>query len=539
MTFKYIKAAFDLLFLPFSLALISGPVMAQDDLSTTNQQLSELPWQVVRRLGGANTTEEYSAGISRDFRTVADSQGVLTKEDAAALTEFAKARRRSDAAARLLAYDMNGDGTVTAAEVTRGIALSRGNGRSASSEQQAAQLAQIMRADLNRDDTITLAEMLRSQDADSDDDMGGSQTAATLMLLDMDGDGVLTLSELRVAARKIFALVDPDGDGELTEAEAAKLQADLQSLGERRRQSAMIAGCRVPKPEAGQQIIIFTAGRTIEVPRISLVGQQGVTGTAALDIEPGAAPLWLLVGSGNPTIWRITGATDRVARLVVLPGQGEDRFEAGVTGLPADKVTFVDAKACQLQRLLENESQRSSVLSHLLGRNPDIEVAAHRFYAASLPSGGVFEAAPVPTTEQAALSLDIWQKAQRFGSAPIVELDLSQVIATGPLESYEILPGDTGIAELMRAGSIVSRPRQSFVGPDNQPLKMASPYRGNFFEIVKPIPRFPAGLSGQDAVTFVLADGVPMPGGNPGMSCVLDGKTGQPLNESPICRRRR
>ena len=113
------------------------------------------------------------------------------------------------------------------------------------------------------------------------------------------------------------------------------------------------------------------------------------------------------------------------------------------------------------------------------------------------------------------------------------------VIATGPLESYEILPGDTGIAELMRAGSIVSRPRQSFVGPDNQPLKMASPYRGNFFEIVKPIPRFPAGLSGQDAVTFVLADGVPMPGGNPGMSCVLDGKTGQPLNESPICRRRR
>ncbi|MBV5324897.1 MAG: hypothetical protein J0626_06315, partial [Rhodospirillaceae bacterium] len=110
--------------------------------------------------------------------------------------------------------------------------------------------------------------------------------------------------------------------------------------------------------------------------------------------------------------------------------------------------------------------------------------------------------------------------------ADVVPLDLA--------ESYDVLPQQAGLIQLVAAGTLVVKPVSAYISFDIKTLA-AKRRNGYVYEIAQPIKRFPAGLNGGNAVTFMLARDVPMPSGNPGHSCVLSGVTGKVLFGGQRC----
>ena len=63
-------------------------------------------------------------------------------------------------------------------------------------------------------------------------------------------------------------------------------------------------------------------------------------GLVDIDIRPGAKPLYLVLSSYHPVIWRINGSTDGLSRVVALGSTKEGADLVGVVGVPRDKIEF-------------------------------------------------------------------------------------------------------------------------------------------------------------------------------------------------------
>jgi hypothetical protein len=103
---------------------------------------------------------------------------------------------------------------------------------------------------------------------------------------------------------------------------------------------------------------------------------------------------------------------------------------------------------------------------------------------------------------------------ERFNPGGIFQIDASEVVSDTKVETYQVLPQEAGLIQLIHEGALVADGSQSF-------------------QIVKKI-RYPAGLYGAHRVKFVLRKGVPQPDGNPGHSCVFSEELGE-LIEGAAC----
>jgi hypothetical protein len=142
---------------------------------------------------------------------------------------------------------------------------------------------------------------------------------------------------------------------------------------------------------------------------------------------------------------------------------------------------------------------------------------AYSVISASVPSLAWAQAkAPPDQDTPAGYDPATWRDASRFKRGGVVEIDPAAVVAASPAAAYEVLPGQMGLARLVASGELA---RQN-----------------NRFKVVKPIPRFPAGLGGAEAVSFIIAKGVPAPAGSPGHSCVTYEDPAGPAPVGPQCR---
>src|SRR5262249_52455179 len=112
------------------------------------------------------------------------------------------------------------------------------------------------------------------------------------------------------------------------------------------------AACAMPPASAAAEVILLGAYEP-EAISTTTIGSQDVTvRTAAITIEPGREPLYLVVSVFNPTIWRVSGAVERIERLVLTsnvvgPGlAGAGRPLVGATGVAAEKITFLQRGEC-------------------------------------------------------------------------------------------------------------------------------------------------------------------------------------------------
>lgn len=333
------------------------------------------------RLQSGMTLEQFLERGRAEFRQAdADEDGRLTEADEQRHAAIQLASLRAMTAMQWLRADSDGDGAVTAEELRRQLRYDmRTHGRRETPEELARieqTVADVMKADTDGDGRVTYLEAVRKAEADAPRTgaIAIMSQVRPLMVFDSDGDGVLTLRELEAVYEAFFKTVDTDGDGTISveewsthraagdawqsaaqrKAEETRQQRRVEerareqaALAERRRKEEQErAACAMPKASASARVILLGTYQTEALSSVALGSQDKVTHAGELVIEPGAQPLYVVVTSFAQVIWRVTGAVDRIERLVVTStwrsGPPERRVpHAGVTGLPAERITFV------------------------------------------------------------------------------------------------------------------------------------------------------------------------------------------------------
>lgn len=275
----------------------------------------------------------------------------------------------------------------------------------------------------------------------------------------------------------------------------------------------------MPVPAADDEIVLFGAYEGEAVSTATIVGQDEETGTVRVVIEPGTSRLYVVLAGFEATIWRLEGATSRVGHVVLLGAHSQ-----GVTGVAAQIVTDMTKSTGELASAFFYDTQSPDgvairgAVERALGRPVDVFGGDYAVGTLSLPSAAVEHASPEFGTAPPGYDPGVYFFATIFNPGGIVDVDPADVVPAGA-EAYVVLPQWFGLAQLVASGALTNQ---------------GGPF-GGYFYIAAPIARFPAGLAGAQAVSFVLGRGVPMPPGDPGHSCVISEETGLPLVDSWLC----
>lgn len=435
--------------------------------------------------------------IQHLFRVSPD--GRLTQEQADIYHQRARAQARASARQRWWIHDLDGDGTISQDEV-RKLRLVMPTRERAEFE------GLFLKADANSDGALSQKEINTAADATITRFHREEPLAKNLQSLDFDGDSIVTVEDIVAAL------------------------ATLKNSSIGQSHALERAGCNLPKPSPEAEIVMFGAYEGAAVSTVAVAGMDEETSLGVLEIEPGDAPLYIVVSVYDAMVLRFTGATDRVERLV-----GSSYKSLGVVGLPKDRVTFAPRDACRLKYFDKKDAaaanQVRAMLTSHLGRAPDRIVTSYDIGRSRLPSGRPAEASTKPKksgvtiiqgnrriqlTEDGIVELDVESTAVatrnellRFYPAGIATVMPEDVVTlAGDAKAYDVLPQQAGLLQLQDSGAIRLLER-------------------GVYAIEKPIVRFPAGLNGAHSVQFILRKGVPMPGGSPGHSSVLIEETGE------------
>lgn len=339
--------------------------------------------------------------------------------------------------------------------------------------------------------------------------------------IDPDRDGRLTAAELTAVVRRQIARIDIDGDGEISEPE----YTEAQSLIHAARAWARTPKCPAVPAAPDAEIIAFHSSGGAALSSIE-IGQSGnATEVVNVFIDPRDEPLYLVLSSFEPVIWRFSGHTDRIQHVLITAkiNNPDGQVAAGATGLDGDKLSFV-RHDCVMPR-------RSSAPTHPIYLHDFRETiaAATGLLAkpASAPgSAGALKIYPgkieiVPGSLPPAppgFDAKVWAEGLGYWPNGISAIEQAEVITPTTRRVYDLLPSHMGMAQLVAQG--IARET------------------GNFHEylIEKPIARFPPALYGAASASFVLAEGVPMPDGEQGHGCVFDGR-GTAIGENDRCTR--
>ena len=476
---------------------------------------NEIPSVLLERLNPGTVLEQYLASTIGMLRSSDREGDGLDRGDVTLMRARAVAQARAIAVSEVLAYDLNGDFKVTGGEVAQ-LAQGEEPYRHQHSE------ATFERFDDNSDGVITLIEA-----ADAAREAAGDMQVEALLALDPDGEGRLMAAELRTIAERAFARVDRDSDGEISPEEYKAIEARTQEA--RLLRSAL--RCDLPQVPARAKLVVYGGYESDAISSVSVGGPEQETNFIDVSIEPGATPLYLVLTSYESMVWRVSGATDRVAQAVVAslntgraaPITLRDKARrgppttasrvgvsaSGVIGIPRDRVTIASS-GCPpyFSNTKGGEAKLAlATLHRALGRDPDAVFGSYSARRVSLPSGAIHksdrDSASVPRGFDAAS----WPDAMRFWPGGLVTVDPKQVIAMARVEPYKVLPSQMGLSQLIGSGHVE---------------RTAS----GAFRIVKPIAHMPPSMGGAHSVKLIVAKGVPVPPGSPGHSCVILEETG-------------
>ncbi|HYD36032.1 MAG TPA: hypothetical protein VEA60_00345 [Allosphingosinicella sp.] len=287
--------------------------------------------------------------------------------------------------------------------------------------------------------------------------------------------------------------------------------------------------CPLPPALENEQLIAFGAYDGDSIASAWVGGPDNETALIDVIIEPGRQSLYLILTSYESMIWRLSGATSRVRKVVISSYHNAERdpsrqtsrpvrrlayrartsaeawrrvAASGVVGVPARKVVIAPAHCPKYFYQRETASAAFAIASEALGREPDAVFAAYSAQRVRLPSGRVTEAERDSATMPGGFDREMWIEATRFWPGGLVYVPPGAVVAATPVGLYEVLPSQMGLAQLIGAGAV-------------------EPLGGESFRVLRPIPRLPPRMSGAHSVTLILADGVPPPPGDSGHSCMI------------------
>jgi Ca2+-binding EF-hand superfamily protein len=541
----------------FAVLIFAGESRAQAPAQPQQpQQEQEQPVNafLLGRLQGGATLERYLEALRSEFtRADADNNGKIDAADIETHAAMMAASLRLMHAMQIMGADLNGDGVVTADELRRKFRYDRRNfasqnrpGAPSVDEQVEQQVERLMKADLDKDGKITWLEAIeyaKSQPGYARTLETGIGASAHQILELAPGKPAVTRAEMEAAATAFFRSIDTDHNGTISLDELDVVRKRQQRVTQRdaqlRMQQSVRVACDMPKASESAKVMLLGAYETQSLSSVALGSQDEVTGVGNIVVERGDDPLYIVIATYRPTIWRFYGATERVERVVVMASRTfNDKAAhkqvplAGVVGLPAERVSFPQRVNClhyfyTVPSL--GSAQAGGALQAALGKAPALIAGKYAVVSFNVPSGKIETVGAAATSgvqiqqngSTFVVELDgksvrlvkreggLERDLERFSPGGVVTIDAKQVVASAKAEPYEVLPEQAGLIQLVKSGALTRNERDEFL-------------------INKKI-RFPAGLAGAHSVKFLLLRGVPKPDGNPGHSTVISEETGETL----------
>jgi hypothetical protein len=490
--------------------------------------------------------------LNNVFRQFDPSGQGLTAESLAFAESVGQAAEHANFASHWLRFDLNADLKVERAEVE-------------------AQLTNTRFARLN--DNLPEAQKKRQLDR-------MTKSVDQMFKGDSDGNGVIEGQELYnspqpdrqnrswntmgIGFAKSILAADPNGDGVVTESEATGLVAgalqgvekDIAALATEKQQRQQLGmGDKCPKLDVAKdtRFVVFGAHGGSSLSTVSVAGQDESTHAANVFIEDGAEPITLMLTNLQPLIWKFSGATQRISK-VILAGQSrrnEDgthgKLQVGAVGIDKSKVVFLDTGGC-FKSFYKTDSAETIkakvIIENLADRPVDVMLGQYEPTVAALPSGEGLRPQNDGQDDDVAAALVARAGAEHFtvgetgklvplrrgASSSPTESDLLQynpfglmvfkpeeIVTEAKAEAYSVLPEHAGLLQLQGEGKI------EFV-PGNRGMWK-----------VKAQIRYPAGLGGALSTSFFISKGVPVPEGNPGHSCVFSEQKAKNLTDDMLC----
>jgi Ca2+-binding EF-hand superfamily protein len=553
-------------------AFVLIAVAPQDGARAEQQRALSLDdWaaRIAPRFAGAAQTVEYiRRSLLREFWSTDVDGGGVSESDYRLLRQFDDTNLRAGSISHRLQYDVDGDGVVTRAElelklgdeVRRRLYSGLFSLADPTDEKVAREIAKavdrVMKEDTDGDGRLTFQEIL----AASRRELGSMPIRqsepwriSVPLSLDLNKDGIVTESEFMEIVDRILLQADSDRDGKISPEEfrnfsqraleaTAFFKMDSRSRGAGDGNAESDSGCNLPKPSAQAQVLVLAAEQGNALSTVALGDEDEVVTVADVIVQPGAEPLYLVLASRLPVIWRLTGLIDRVERVVA----GIERYDAsgaprtGVIGVPRDHVAYPAGRNCMATVLKTGPDQKRRAadwIKHLIGRPADDIIQRASISTIRLPSGlGVDSRSLIGAVDlpHDGAGAPLWKQVLQDHPGGVVRLDPGQVLSRATAKSYDVLPQAAGLAQLVDQGAlkVTKWARVIRVGNDtiypgggNDTIVMPPGAKYTVGEqaqeltIVKKI-RFPGGFSSMRPLIFVLAPGVPEPDGSPGRSIV-------------------
>jgi len=455
--------------------------------------------------------EQYISNIVRPVRNLDKDNSGLTQADIDRKDTIARTGDRAQNASSLLRNDYNGDLQVDVEEILQFA------GQQDKDQARRAAERTVERFDVDGDGIATLQEAISIIPSYSRTNRQNDQLKQ-LLALDPDGDGALTSQELVTIAAITFDRFDLNANGVIDEDEEASLKQARQIAANRTRLQEI--GCNFPAASAQAEFVAFGTYAASLHSSTYLGRPDFVTGVAEVSIEKGEEPVYLLLGSVRPTIWRLSGATERIEHVVVgadktysmdpasgaRPNDAPRTSAAGVIGLDESKVS-ISPVGCFRDAYKASDSRRkhADAIAFSVGKPRADKIGAEgNVYHVSVPSLTTKRplderpASPVARRYESRL----WNEVLRDRLPNIVEINPAEVVSAEPAATYEVLPYHYGIAQLVKEGVLE---------PDDQ----------NRMVIKKSFAHWPAEMAFGRTVAFIQSDGVTPPNVRPGQACIL------------------
>lgn len=460
--------------------------------------------------------------------------------DAADIDYFEKqqaAQIHANIASQWLRLDVNADLKVTREEVEG--SLSRYRSRAgAMTEQQTKRINEDLKKQI---------DMMFLADANADGVVEGIE----LYTPQQRRDNEYVYLKKGTAFVKALLRADPDGDGKVTQTEAALIASHsldgvdvqiTQNLAQRQVAQMGDMSEQCPKIEVAKEssVILLGTYEGTSLSSVTVAGQDETTHAATLFIEDGSTPLTLVLTSYSPMVWNVTGAKQRIVKMILggpMSMRSRENAATGVVGIDRNKVQFIKNVGCLNYFHVAKSEQglmTSALFQKMSGKAPDIVFGKYAAGIVAIPSGRgtsaeVTEVERVDLKTKAAaqfytigqdgklLAFDATkeqrslQGAERllfnFNPDGVMSFKVSDVVSGSKAEDYNVYPEHAGLLQLLGQGRI-----EAFSG-------------GHGGWKIKSAIRFPAGLAGALMTSFFVPKGVKIPEGNPGHSKVFSEET--------------